>query len=61
MFFPKAKAMTCLTEAERAEVVELSGAADTLEADSNFRHNPTPRLAILGNNWSRQLPPPSPP
>lgn len=39
LFFPKAQAMTGLTAAERAEVVELSGAADTLEVDPNFRHN----------------------
>lgn len=39
LFFPKAKAMTVLTEAERGEVVELSGAADTLEVDPAFRHN----------------------
>ncbi|MDP1823486.1 MAG: sulfatase [Archangium sp.] len=39
LFFPKAQAMTGLTEAERAEVVELSGAADTLEVDPGFRHN----------------------
>ena len=39
LFFPKAKAMTGLTAAERAEVVELSGAADTLEVDPSFRHN----------------------
>lgn len=39
LFFPKAQAMTGLSEAERAEVVELSGAADTLEVDPDFRHN----------------------
>jgi arylsulfatase A-like enzyme len=39
LFFPKAKAMTVLSEAERAEVVELAGAADTLEVDPGFRHN----------------------
>ncbi|MFZ5439864.1 MAG: sulfatase, partial [Myxococcota bacterium] len=40
LFFPKSKAMTtALTAAERAEVVELAGAADTLEVDPSFRHN----------------------
>lgn len=39
LFFPKAQAMTGLSAAERAEVVELSGAADTLEVDPDFRHN----------------------
>jgi len=39
LFFPKSKAMTGLTEAERAEVVDLAGAADTLEVDASFRHN----------------------
>lgn len=39
LFFPKAAAMTGLSEAERAEVVELSGAEDTLEVDPEFRHN----------------------
>ncbi len=51
LFFPKAKAMTGLTEAERAEVVELSGAADTLEVDPGFRHNlvlrPAYRAAVI--------------
>ena len=51
LFFPKAKAMTGLSEAERAEVVELSGAADTLEVDPNFRHNlvlrPAYRNAVI--------------
>jgi arylsulfatase A-like enzyme len=39
LFFPKVQAMTSLTAAERAEVVELAGAADTLEVDAAFRHN----------------------
>jgi len=39
LFFPKTKAMTTLTDAERAEVVELAGAADTLEVDASFHHN----------------------
>jgi arylsulfatase A-like enzyme len=39
LFFPKSKAMTSLTEAERAEVIELSGAGDTLEVDPSFRDN----------------------
>ena len=51
LFFPKAKAMTGLSEAERAEVVELSGAADTLEGDPGFRHNlvlrPAYRNAVI--------------
>jgi arylsulfatase A-like enzyme len=51
LFFPKAKAMTVLSEAERAEVVELSGAADTLEVDPGFRHNlvlrPAYRSAVI--------------
>ena len=36
LFFPKAKAMTVLDDAERARVVELSGAADTLTVDPGF-------------------------
>ncbi len=51
LFFPKAKAMTSLTEAERAEVVELAGAADTLEVDATFHHNlvltPSYRAAVI--------------
>lgn len=51
LFFPKAQAMSVLTEAERAEVVELSGAADTLEVDPDFRHNlvlrPAYREAVI--------------
>ena len=51
LFFPKAKAMTGLSEAERAEVVELSGAADTLEVDPGFRDNlvlrPAYRSAVI--------------
>lgn len=39
LFFPKSKAMTGLSEAERADLVELAGAADTLEVDAAFRHN----------------------
>jgi arylsulfatase A-like enzyme len=39
LFFPKTKAMLGLTDAERAGVVELAGAADTLEVDADFRHN----------------------
>ncbi len=39
LFFPKSKAMTDLSELERAELIELSGAADTLEVDASFRHN----------------------
>lgn len=39
LFFPKSKAMTGLSDAERAEVVEVAGAADTLEVDPAFRHN----------------------
>lgn len=31
--------MTDLSDAERAEVVELAGAEDTLEVDAAFRHN----------------------
>lgn len=51
LFFPKAKAMTGLTEAERAEVVDLAGATDTLEVDPSFRHNlvlrPAYRQAVI--------------
>lgn len=51
LFFPKAQAMSGLTAAERAEVVELSGAADTLEVDPHFRHNlvlrPAYREAVI--------------
>lgn len=39
LFFPKSKAMTGLTDAERADLIELAGAADTLEVDAAFRHN----------------------
>lgn len=39
LFFPKSKAMTGLTDAERADLIELAGAADTLEVDASFRHN----------------------
>lgn len=39
LFFPKAQAMTVLSAAERAEVVDLAGAADTLDVDPTFRHN----------------------
>lgn len=51
LFFPKSKAMTGLTDAERAEVVDLAGAADTLEVDATFRHNlvlrPAYRQAVI--------------
>lgn len=51
LFFPKTQAMTSLTAAERAEVVELAGAADTLEVDPSFRHNlvlkPSLRDAVI--------------
>lgn len=46
LFFPKAQAMTGLSEAERAEVVDLAGAADTLEVDPSFRHNLVLRPAL---------------
>jgi arylsulfatase A-like enzyme len=39
LFFPKKQAMTGLTESERARVVDLAGAADTLEVDAEFNHN----------------------
>ncbi|MGV3622339.1 MAG: sulfatase [Archangium sp.] len=39
LFFPKSKAMTGLSDAERADLIELSGATDTLEVDASFRHN----------------------
>jgi Sulfatase len=40
LFFPKSKAMlTSFTLAEREQVVELAGAADTLEVDLSFRNN----------------------
>lgn len=39
LFFPKAQAMIGLTDAERVQVVDLAGAADTLEVDASFRHN----------------------
>ncbi len=51
LFFPKARAMTGLTDEERAEVVDLAGAADTLEVDASFRHNlvlrPSLRQAVI--------------
>lgn len=51
LFFPKSQAMTGLTAEERAQVVELSGAADTLEVDPEFRHNlvlrPAWRQAVI--------------
>jgi arylsulfatase A-like enzyme len=51
LFFPKARAMTGLSEAERAEVVDLAGALDTLEVDPSFRHNlvlrPSYRQAVI--------------
>lgn len=47
LFFPKARAMaTALSPEERAEVVELAGAADTLEVDPSFRHNLVLRPAL---------------
>lgn len=39
LFFPKAQSMIGLSETERAQVVDLAGAADTLEVDADFRHN----------------------
>jgi arylsulfatase A-like enzyme len=39
LFFPKSKAMTSLTAEERAEVIELSGAGETLQVDPAFRDN----------------------
>lgn len=51
LFFPKARAMTGLSDAERAEVVDLAGATDTLEVDPGFRHNlvlrPAYRQAVI--------------
>ncbi|MBL8940310.1 MAG: sulfatase [Archangium sp.] len=51
LFFPKSRAMTGLSEAERAQVVELAGAVDTLEVDPSFRHNlvlaPAYRQAVI--------------
>jgi arylsulfatase A-like enzyme len=51
LFFPKSKAMTVLTDAERAELLEVGGAADTLTVDPNFRDNlvlrPDLRSAII--------------
>ncbi|MBL8923084.1 MAG: sulfatase [Myxococcaceae bacterium] len=51
LFFPKARAMTGLSDAERAEVVDLAGATDTLEVDPTFRHNlvlrPSFRQAVI--------------
>jgi arylsulfatase A-like enzyme len=46
LFFPKANAMLGLSPAERAEVVDLAGAADTLEVDPAFRHNLVLRPAL---------------
>lgn len=39
LFFPKVQAMLGLSDAERAQVVDLAGAADTLEVDPSFQHN----------------------
>lgn len=51
LFFPKARAMTGLSDEERAQVVELAGAVDTLEVDPSFRHNlvlaPSYRQAVI--------------
>lgn len=51
LFFPKSHAMTGLSEEERAQVVELAGAVDTLEVDPSFRHNlvlaPAYRQAVI--------------
>ncbi len=48
LFFPKSKALTVLSEAERAEVYELQGAADTLEVDPAFDDNLVLRKDIVG-------------
>lgn len=52
LFFPKRQAMVGLSEAERAQVVDLAGAADTLEVDPAFDDNfvlrPRLREAIIG-------------
>ncbi|MFO0599794.1 MAG: sulfatase-like hydrolase/transferase [Myxococcaceae bacterium] len=50
LFFPKAHAMLGLTESERAEVVELQGAADTLEVDPTFRDN-----LVLREAWRQKV------
>jgi arylsulfatase A-like enzyme len=51
LFFPKSKAMTGLTDAERAEVVEVAGAEETLTVDPDFRDNlvltPALRQAVI--------------
>jgi arylsulfatase A-like enzyme len=39
LFFPKKQALVGLSEAERARVVDLAGAGDTLEVDAEFDHN----------------------
>ena len=39
LFFPKKQALVGLSDAERARVVDLAGAADTLEVDADFDHN----------------------
>ncbi|MDX2015291.1 MAG: sulfatase [Myxococcaceae bacterium] len=46
LFFPKSRAMTGLTEAERAEVVEVAGAEETLTVDPDFRDNLVLRPAL---------------
>jgi arylsulfatase A-like enzyme len=51
LFFPKSKAMTVLTGDERAEVLEVGGAANTLTVDPSFNDNlvlrPDLRSAII--------------
>ncbi len=39
LFFPKSKALVDLTEAERAEIIDTSGARDTLVVDKSFNNN----------------------
>lgn len=39
LFFPKRQVMRGLSETERADVVDLAGASDTLEVDADFHHN----------------------
>lgn len=46
LFFPKRQAMIGLTPEERARVVDLAGAADTLEVDPAFDHNFVLRPAL---------------
>lgn len=51
LFFPKSRAMTGLTFAERATVVEVAGATETLTVDPDFRDNlvlaPALRQAVI--------------